>query len=76
MRVKPTPASLLLDVDSTAEALSVCPLTVRSLIKSGKLCGVRVGKRVLVSRESVQAFIAANVILAPVSETGKGHASA
>ena len=65
MRRQATPDALLLDVNTVAEQLSVCPLSVRQAIKAGELRAVRFGRRVLVPREALAEFIAANVILTP-----------
>ena len=66
----------MLDIDAVAAQLSVCPMTVRRMVQTGKIRAVRVGSLIRIPRDALGEFIAANVILVPVSETGKGHASA
>ena len=48
----------LLDIDSTAQLLSLSPLTVRSYIRKGKLLPVRLGRRVLLEESELERFIA------------------
>ena len=51
---------MLFDVAEVARALRIGVSTVRSLVASGKLKGIRVGDRVLVSRRALDEFIAAS----------------
>jgi excisionase family DNA binding protein len=46
-----------LTVHETARLLKVTPITIRRYIASGRLPAVRVGRRVRVQREAVEAFI-------------------
>ena len=46
-----------LTVDQVAEMLQVNPLTVRRYIERGTLPAVRVGRRVRVHREAIQALL-------------------
>jgi excisionase family DNA binding protein len=48
---------LNLSVDEAALALGVCPKTVRALIARRELRAVRIGRRVLVSVSTLQAFV-------------------
>jgi excisionase family DNA binding protein len=45
-----------ISITEAAEALSISPRTIWSLLSDGKLTGVRVGRRRLVSADSVRAF--------------------
>jgi excisionase family DNA binding protein len=47
----------LVSVDEVAAQLGVSPRTVRSLIATGDLKVLRIGRRVLVSRETLLAFV-------------------
>lgn len=55
----PTPAdSGFISVQGAATALHVCPATVRTLIRRGKLPGIRIGNRLLrVPRSAVTRLI-------------------
>ena len=49
----------LYNIDAIAERLSLSPWTVRALIRVGKLCPTRVGRRVLVDDNELARFMAA-----------------
>ena len=44
-------------VQEVALMLSITPQTVRSYIKEGKLQGKRIGRPILITRESLSAFL-------------------
>lgn len=44
-------------IRQTAQALGLCPNSVRALIKTGQLSHVRAGRRVLVPVASVKAMV-------------------
>ena len=48
----------LLDIDSTAQLLSLSPWTVRGYIREGKLIPVRLGRRVLLEEAELERFVA------------------
>lgn len=48
---------LTVTVDEAAAALRVSPRTVRNLINSGELKPCRIGRRVLVSVATLEAFV-------------------
>ena len=50
-------SSLNLNVDAAAVSLGVSPRTLRSLIAKREIRVVRIGRHVLVSRETLVAFI-------------------
>jgi excisionase family DNA binding protein len=50
----------LFSVEASAELLSISPWTVRKYIKLGKLCPVRIGRRVLLEEAELQRFISAS----------------
>lgn len=53
-----TPLPLLIDLDAAAALCSVSTKTIRRLIAAGELPGVRrLGRRVLVSRAELQAWV-------------------
>ena len=44
-------------VDDAAQALGVCPKTIRSLINKGELGSIRVARTVRVTRDHLRAFV-------------------
>jgi len=46
-------------VDDAAQALGVCPKTIRSLINKGELGSIRVARTVRVTRDQLRAFVEA-----------------
>ncbi len=56
----------LLSIDESARELGLCQKSVERFIRLGRLSCVRIGRRVLVEREELDAFIAAR------RQTGKG----
>jgi excisionase family DNA binding protein len=61
---------LLLSVRESAWLLGVSPATIRRAIASGRLEHIRLGDRVLIRREALEAFIDLNTI--PTSKQGRG----
>ena len=57
-RQQAAPEHLLLDVRTAARVLSVSTRTAARLISTGKLKGVRIGRRLLVEAASVRALVA------------------
>lgn len=58
---KPTPTTdepLLVSIREAARLLSISPNTAWSLLASGQLNPVRIGRRTLVARTTLDAFIA------------------
>jgi excisionase family DNA binding protein len=51
---------LLLGMNEAGEALSCSPWTVRKLIYSGRLVGVKVGTRLCVERAELERFVTQN----------------
>lgn len=49
--------SLTVDVKTASKMLEVCERTVRTLTKNGELPAVRIGSRVLYSREALTEFV-------------------
>jgi excisionase family DNA binding protein len=47
----------LLDWDECAEQLNISPSTLRRLVRAGKLPVVRIGRRVLFSSPTVEAYV-------------------
>jgi len=47
----------LFSVVQVGNILSISPWTVRALLRKGRLCPIRIGRRILVSGEAVQRFI-------------------
>lgn len=45
-------------VDDAAQALGVCPKTIRSLINKGELGSIRVARTVRVTRDQLRTFVA------------------
>jgi excisionase family DNA binding protein len=56
------PLSKCVSINGAAETLDVVPLTVRRLIKSGKLRASHVGRRVVIRLADLDAFLAANEV--------------
>lgn len=54
----------LYDIPQAAEALNVSPRTIATLIASGQLSSVTIGRRRLVPRQSIDAFVAARIAAA------------
>jgi excisionase family DNA binding protein len=50
---------LLLSLGETANQLNVCERTVWTMVQSGELAHVRIGRRVLISRAAIESWIAA-----------------
>jgi excisionase family DNA binding protein len=50
----------LLSLREAARLLGISFWSVRRLIRDGRLCPVRVGKRVLLEQSTLERFIAAN----------------
>jgi excisionase family DNA binding protein len=44
-------------IDETAESLGISVPVVRSLIKSGSIRSIRIGRRVIVSAQSLREFV-------------------
>jgi excisionase family DNA binding protein len=53
----PQTEPLLLSLSETAKQLNICERTVWTLVHSGELPHVRVGRRVLVSRTAMESWI-------------------
>jgi excisionase family DNA binding protein len=51
---------LLLGMKEAGETLSCSPWTVRKMIYSGRLVGVKIGTRLCVERAELERFIAEN----------------
>jgi excisionase family DNA binding protein len=47
----------LYSIEQAARLLAISPFTVRDLIRKGKLCPVRVGRRVLLDEETLKKFV-------------------
>jgi excisionase family DNA binding protein len=47
----------LYDVEKTAELMSISPWTVRAWIREGRICPVRIGRRVLVEASEISRLI-------------------
>jgi excisionase family DNA binding protein len=47
----------LLSVEDAARLLAISSWTVRAYLKTGKLCPVRIGRRVLLQEAELQRFI-------------------
>ena len=52
------PPSLLLSLAEASKAINLCERTVWSLVNSGELPHLRVGRRVLISRGALERWIA------------------
>jgi len=50
--------NLVLNVKETAELLKLCPNSVRAAIKAGEIPSVRIGRRILISRQRVESILA------------------
>jgi len=48
---------IALDIESAAKAISVSPWTIRKWIAQGKLPATRLGRRVCVTPEALQALV-------------------
>ena len=48
---------LVYNVPQAAQALQVHPMTIRNLVKRGELPAVRVGDRVMISRDALLEFV-------------------
>lgn len=48
---------LVYDVPQAAQALQVCPNTIRNLIRRGQLPAVRIADRVMIRRDAVTTFL-------------------
>jgi excisionase family DNA binding protein len=55
--LSPSQVERLLDVDATAEALGVCPRTVRRMIKDGRIPALRVGRSVRIRAADLNRLI-------------------
>jgi excisionase family DNA binding protein len=53
------PLRLALSVDQSAVAISVSPRTIRTLIRKGELKSLLIGRRRLLSTETLQSFVKA-----------------
>jgi len=47
----------LFNVEDSARILAISPWTVRALLRKGKLCPVRIGRRVCVSENELRRFV-------------------
>jgi excisionase family DNA binding protein len=66
---------ILLNVAQCAETLNVSTWTVRRLLKSGKLPGVRIGSRLLVKASDVASFVDQHTEIATDQPTPPGLAA-
>jgi excisionase family DNA binding protein len=47
----------LVNVEDAARLLSISPYTVRFYVRTGKLCPIRIGRRIVFSQNELQRFI-------------------
>jgi len=47
----------LIDVKTAARALSISPWTVRAYMRSGKLCPIKIGRRILLTERELERFV-------------------
>lgn len=48
---------LVYDIPQAAQALQVCPNTIRNLIRRGELPASKVGDRVMIRRQALATFL-------------------
>jgi excisionase family DNA binding protein len=48
---------LVYTVDEAARALTVCPRTIRNLVRCGELVGRKIGSRLVIPRASAENFL-------------------
>ena len=58
-------------IDETAESLGISVDTARSLIKSGSIRSIRIGRRVIVSAQSLREFVDGKTEITDTSHVGK-----
>jgi excisionase family DNA binding protein len=51
-----------ISVSEAANQLGVCPLTIRRLIKVGKLRATKIGRRVIIRTADLNAFLDSNEV--------------
>ncbi len=63
---------IALDIESAAKAISVSPWTIRKWISQGKLPATRLGRRVCVTPEALQALVEKGTRTVGTKEAGRG----
>lgn len=63
----------LLDVETAARLLAISPYTVRMYLRIGKLCPVRIGRRVLPEESELKRFVDEAKISLPRKEAPNGR---
>jgi len=66
----PSPITKTVNIDTIAQRLDVSPWTIRTWIRQGKLRCIKIGRRVLVPEQDVEALLRRHSTLTPPTRNG------